>query len=1058
MRTPVSLATETHVWYRAVTLSERLASRPPAGVSPQPVERTESNVLRRLEYSIGGWKSQKPFNHADHFQHRLTFDDLTEGDLRRLICEPAADIRARLSATPEWLTIVEAALSSTPTFEFHHLLSSRLKKDPRIRFLDAAAPFITLGLRQLEAGAEMLVRRVSECPFEPSAVGGLLLPTLAHALLDIVGRTMVLELNAARLEERLSGSTAEERFASFAAQLHAPGCLRTLFEEYPVLARLVAEQSTRWVTVGLELLERLAEDFAALEKAFAGGERLGSLVGVSQDADPHDGGRSVAIVRFSSGVRVVYKPKPLAVDAHFQEVLRWLTAEGFAPGMRPLTILDRGRYGWSEFASAEECRTSDEVTRFYERIGGYLALLFVMNARDFHAGNVIACGEHPVLIDLEALFHPHRSLPVDPQAASAYQIASRSVRNSVLRIGLLPERMWGNAEHDGVDVSGLGAPEGQVTPYPVADWDECGTDTMRMVRKRKAMRTEPNRPTLRGEPVDVVEHRDAILRGFTSAYSILSARRDQLLAPGGPLQGFGRDPVCVFLRSSRTYRRLLRESYHPDVLRDGLDRDRLFDLLWGAVPGDPDLVGVIRSERDGLWNGDVPRFTARPASRDLWLSEEHVIANFFPEPGFSSVQRILDQMGEAGCERQSWYIEASLASLPGARTKTPEGQPLYTSVRSESPVRSDRLVAAAVAVGNRLEQLAVRGANDASWIGLELERKRVWSIECAGLNLDAGISGIALFLAYLGRVTGSETANALARAALRTMSGMLAGRSSSRIGIGGFHGLGGVIYVLSHLASLWGRTDLLSEADELATRLCELIDKDDELDVFGGAAGCILALRSLQTRRPSDRVTTARARAVAVHCGDHLLRSVQRPDSSIAYALLELHAWTGIERFQAGALKGIEQLAADEDSQAALHEDTAGIDIYRLCCAPARTNDPAARADTVAIARVIRERGFGRNHSLGHGDLGSLELLTRAASVLGDEDLTREADQIAAGILDDIEQRGWRCGTPLGVETPGLLAGLAGIGYGLLRTARPDVVPSVLSLEPPIPLRGAHAD
>jgi class II lanthipeptide synthase len=1072
MLTPVvSLATETSVWYRAVTLSERLAGPAVAAASlpPEPIEHLDADVVRRLEYRVASWKSQKPFDRGEHFQHRLSLDNLTEEELRRLIREPLADIRARFSTTPDWVATIEAALSSTPTFEFHDFLSNRLKRDPLIGFLDAAAPFITLGLRRLEARAEKLARCATVCPFEPFIVPALLFPNLAQALLRIVARTMVLELNAARVEERLSGSTAEERFSSFIAQLHDAVCLRAILEEYPVLARLVAEQTDRWVTVSLELLERLTEDFGALEKAFTGGEPLGSLVGVTQDlADPHDGGRSVAVVRFSSGARVVYKPSSLAVDAHFQGVVRWLTDEGFAPGFRPSTVLDRGRYGWVEFAPAAECQTSDEVTRFYERIGGYLALLLVMNARDFHAGNVIASGEHPVLIDLEALFHPHRSLPPDPHAASADEIARRSIRNSVLRIGLLPERLWGNAEHDGVDISGLGAPKGQLTPYLVAAWDESGTDSMRVVRKRGTIKADDNRPTFRGEPVDVIEHRDAILRGFRSAYSILGARRRVLLAPGGPFDGFAQDPVSVFLRSSRTYRRLLRESYHPDVLRDAIDRDRLFDLLWAAVPGDPDMVGVIRSERDDLWNGDVPRFTARPASRDLWLSDQNVIAEFFPEPGFSSVQRILDQMGEAACERQAWYIEASLASLPGVQLRRLS----HRIVPSESPLRSDRLVAAAVAVGNRLEELAIRGANDVSWIGLELERRRVWSIARAGLDLDSGIPGIALFLAYLGAVTGSEAATALAHAAQRTMSALLAERSASRLAVGGFDGLGGVIYVLSHLATLWGRSDLLAAADELVLRLPKLVDKN-ESNVYGGAAGCILALRSFQKCRPSDHTM-----AVAIQWGDHLLRSAQQPavgvtrppvvdtdtsrgsalsfrDSGIAYALLELCAWTGIERFHAGALRSLDCQRNPWSTHLDVDE---GIDLYRLCCAPARIGDPAARADMAAVARVIRDRGFGWNHSLGHGDLGSLEFLTRAANLLEDEALSREADRMAVGILDDIEQRGWRCGAPLGLETPGLLAGLAGIGYGLLRTARPDVVPSVLALEPPISLRGAHDD
>jgi lantibiotic modifying enzyme len=119
---------------------------------------------------------------------------------------------------------------------------------------------------------------------------------------------------------------------------------------------------------------------------------------------------------------------------------------------------------------------------------------------------------------------------------------------------------------------------------------------------------------------------------------------------------------------------------------------------------------------------------------------------------------------------------------------------------------------------------------------------------------------------------------------------------------------------------------------------------------------------------------------------------------------------------------------------------------------------PGVRADIAAAAAAIRDRGFGGDHSLDQGDLGSLELLERAAVMLEDTTLSRETERMAAMILADIDDHGWRCATPLGVETPGLLSGLAGIGYGLLRAARPDVVPSVLTLDPPIFLRSTHVD
>ena len=98
---------------------------------------------------------------------------------------------------------------------------------------------------------------------------------------------------------------------------------------------------------------------------------------------------------------------------------------------------------------------------------------------------------------------------------------------------------------------------------------------------------------------------------------------------------------------------------------------------------------------------------------------------------------------------------------------------------------------------------------------------------------------------------------------------------------------------------------------------------------------------------------------------------------------------------------------------------------------------------------TTKAQGFGHNHSLCHGDLGNLEVLMEAARVWPDRSWSQEASGLAGGILQSISRDGWICGNPLGVESPGLMTGLAGIGYGLLRCAVPERVPSVLTLAPP---------
>ncbi|HEV2843266.1 MAG TPA: lanthionine synthetase LanC family protein, partial [Thermoanaerobaculia bacterium] len=111
--------------------------------------------------------------------------------------------------------------------------------------------------------------------------------------------------------------------------------------------------------------------------------------------------------------------------------------------------------------------------------------------------------------------------------------------------------------------------------------------------------------------------------------------------------------------------------------------------------------------------------------------------------------------------------------------------------------------------------------------------------------------------------------------------------------------------------------------------------------------------------------------------------------------------------------------------------------------------DTDFEAEIRAALASSREEGFGGSHCLCHGDLGNLDLLLTASRELGDPALGEAAGRLAAGILQRIEAQGPRCGGTAGQEIPGLLTGLAGIGYGLLRAADPERVPAVLLLDLP---------
>lgn len=1068
-------------WYHAITLTERIASLHAGQYKTLNVEVDMDLAKRRMQY----WRSQAPFTMDSYFAQRLAMDGACEDEFFYLLGEPIEAVRDRFPASPVWLAELAQVFSRPPSSKTIPLLEM-LGGREAAEFLDAIEPLISSGRDCLHQGVQALIQTWSDLPFEPDTIENVLFENVPGRLIQMLSRTMVLELNVARLQGLLQGDTPQEKFRNFLERLHQRDIALALLQEYPVLARQLITCIDRWAAFSLEFLQHLCADWEAIRSTFSPRNNPGLLARVDGGmGDRHRGGRAVLIAKFSSGFQVVYKPRRMALDVHFQELLTWINERGDHPLFKTLKILDRGTYGWVEFVVAQSCASLEEVQRFYERQGGYLALLYTLQATDFHCENLIAAGEHPVLLDLEALFHP-RVGGIDIKQAD--QLAGDILNYSVMKVGLLPRRLWSNAESEGIDHSGLGAIAGQLNPFSVPHWEGVGTDEMRFSRKRVEMPASQNRPSLNGTDVNVLDNTEAIVAGFANIYRLLLKHRDDLLSDGGPVARFAEDEVRVIVRATQTYGVLLQESFHPDVLRNALDRDRLFDRLWVTVEHLSYLAKVIPAEREDLLKGDIPIFTTWPSSCDLWSSSNKRIADFFDETGMALVRRRLQQLSEDDLAQQLWFIRASLVTL--STTEKRVKQPTYRLTEPQTIASREQLLAAARAIGDRLEALALHGEHDVSWIGLTLTNDCHWSLDPLGIDLYDGLPGVALFLAYLGAITGEERYTALAQAALMTLRRQVERNQSFITSIGGFDGWGGVIYTLTHLGTLWDEQALLGEAEAIVEYLPTLTEQDELLDIIGGAAGCIGSLVSLYRCAPSERMLTA-----VIQCGDRLIARAQAMEHGIgwttkvvgikpltgfshgtagmAWALLELAALTGEEHFHAAALSAHAyerslfspeagnwpDLRDLETSRRTLDDGersfamawchgAPGIGLARLRSLP-HLDDAVIRSEIDTALQTTLAQGFGCNHSLCHGDLGNLELLLQASQAFNDPKWHAQVNRIAASILESINREGWLCGNPLRVESPGLMTGLAGIGYELLRLAEPTRVPSVLVLAPP---------
>ncbi|MBK8257189.1 MAG: type 2 lantipeptide synthetase LanM family protein [Polyangiaceae bacterium] len=1078
-------------WHRATALNERIALRR-RRTDAENNPAADSDRARR-------WRSQSPFSDASLFAERLKSDGLEESEWKRIVTESENTVRDRAGAPPAFVASITEAYTSPEIVDVSDLIPTAESLNRRVRgavgLIPTIIPLLKAARARLAAGLAKLVSRAAAVPFDVSVVERFWLLDLPVDLLQMIDRTLVLEMHVARLQGLLAGDTPEERFQSFLARVNNPDGMIALFREYPVLARSLWTCVEQCVAAGLEFFERFVADWETVRPLFFGATDPGKLVFLEPGmGDPHRGGRSVALLRFANGMRLVYKPKSLAVDVHFQELLAWLNDRGLTPALRPIRVLDRGTYGFIEFVEGKTCNSPEEVQRFYRRQGVLVLLAYVLGATDFHYENVIAAGEHPVLIDLETLLQPYPVKRTD--------LTTTSLHRMVLRSGLLPH--WGGAGlgFAGLDISGIGTRPGQKTVVAMPTWEGAGTDELTFSRGFGELHEGNNRATLRGQHIDVLDYTHDIVSGFSDAYQLIVHLRDEMLAPGGPIERFAHDEVRLILRSTQRYAVLRYEAFHPNLLRDALDRDRSFDRLWSEVTHTPHLAKLIPSERADLWQGDIPMFFTTPSQTTIRNSRGDAIEGVIEETSLTQVIRGIRALSETDRMRQVWFLRAALATI---ETRT-RGRRHERKIPTDSPAKVNRsdFMDAAVAIGKRLESVAI-AEDELIYLGLSRRENR-WVLAPVDTSLYQGTLGIALFLGYLGAVAGEPRATTLAHATVQQALENVRRGAGPTTTIGAFEGWGSYVYTLAHLGSVWGDRELLTEAAGIAQRIGELLTQDKTFDIIGGSAGAIAALLALYNVAPSETL-----QKTLIACGDHLLTHAEsrgealvwpcaeevlapltgfaHGTAGIGWALSRLARFTGENRFAKAAQRAfayeraafipgqgwpdwrkIEGLSLETPGfEAAWCHGAPGIGLGRLLEVepPRLVSSPlhsssnglnplsnpeaqtAAHTEIETALAVTMRQQYAPDHSLCHGDLGDIELFTEAARVLGQPQWQAEADRRAARLLHSIQDEGPICGLPLDAEVPGLMIGIAGIGYGLLRLAAPEQVPSVLLLAPP---------
>ncbi|RSO33521.1 type 2 lantipeptide synthetase LanM [Streptomyces sp. WAC 06725] len=889
-----------------------------------------------------------------------------------------------------------------------------------------------------------------------------LLSRVESRLKNACTRSLVAAINTASADGKLRGENGEARYRYFLANCSA----EQLGESFPLLLSAVGHLLRNTAAAFDELCTRLSADRQRIAETFGivGSDALTSIG--QADGDAHAHGRSVSLLTFASGARLVYKPRDISCEAAYEAIVDHVNACA-GTSLSAARTLDRAGYGYVEYISAEN--VSGVSPQFMRRCGELAAVFYLLDARDMHFENIVATRRGPVPVDLETLMHPARvhvgSQPEAPD--NAYDVIARSLYG----IGILPLVMAGKGRTSGhVDLGFLGGDNHGPSPFKGLAFEKPFSDKIRVVLR--AEETGQRSTVVSAADEENIHHlAEQMAAGFTRTVRALTRQREtwaQLLTRLARRMRvrYVHNPTALYIQNLRLTASASAMAVPATAL--GL-------LKRIAIASKTSHRGIVLSELKQMAERDVPYFTAKATDTVLYDADGNDTGARLARTPLARVLEKAASLDEAAITRQlSLLYSAFCSRFPDNHLTGAEFWPARPAVaRSQGLLDVARSLADALVATSLPDKFAHLPR---TWIGplASAQAERAWPCGVLGYDLYTGRVGPALALAAAGRVLGDDAYTDVARQIFTTSAEILVGRryeqrSIHQSGPGAYTGLAGLLFALRTAGDLLQEPDWIRAAQDAVPLVVEQVDGESAADVIGGVAGVAAMI---------DAIGGTHADNVLPSLTSMLCTMAERAHGSwteqsgfahgvagVLYALSVLRPRTGDRslRQRVDRATGVllDRLAAFYDPTEAnwFSDITApgrfstgwchgagGISLALLACVQHDGDERARRWLGQAITNTV-EHGFGRNLTWCHGDLGNHAVLSEAAARLGDDALAGQVRSIEdTGLRAEVLQDKLTDHRSRYAHTNSVMVGSSGVLLHLLNRIDPGLRISPLSL------------
>jgi len=768
-------------------------------------------------------------------------------------------------------------------------------------------------------------------------------------------------------------------------------------EEYGVAAYLADHVAHSHYDYFKEILNNLNNDRPLLEKWGIG--RAVRLKNLKLNLGDSHAGRSVALIEFENGDRILYKPRSLRAEqacSLFSQRLQELLGFKY---LQTCPILDRGDYGWAKYIA------DDQRSRFSNpsAIAEFACFLKLLAFSDMHYENVLFQEGVPILIDAETV------LSGGLEGAEAVSDPIHSFLSSLVSSsGLFPSPLIVPKKTGDtfVDIGVLGRRDGTSIKERQLVVKDPYTTKMRVAYEDVA----------RHLPTEMSEHPiglifvETVCKTFCDFMRRALNKREKIVS--AIYETFYSASVRVVLQDTIRYTNAIQLATNQRCLTNGAyfvaALSRSF-LRRSELPR-----SILAYEIDRLSSNDIPRYSVACTSTSLLGDGVELEEEYFSGSPIDSCIARLRSLEERAIDLDSWLIKVTFAPYYDEKSNR-TGFVFDAGGKNRSGDQLPKLTSAL-----RELELGYFQADDhdpATWIGARLSphAHQYWYVDELSLDLYAGSTGVALPLAiadHLGidGIDGEAASRFFSNLLLRLES--LSAKSMSLLEPGAISGAQSTLWALDIYFDYLDDKKALERVRDVALRA--LATMPQRLDYISGISGLVVLAQKLGVLDRTNLLETfiGKLQAGLTH-GSKISSQSGYAHGLAGYlgalASLDVPAEkkSTVDRMSNDLLSLLLSIRSREDGLWRISDThpqsgrgwCSGTPGILLALAQAHASPCVLECDIddviLYLVNEVKQNTFGGNPTLCHGDVGNLWLLEHVGELIADDDLKNES--VSAG-------------------------------------------------------------